>query len=140
MNRPHHHQPQHGNHPAVIKQQYDSYNVWEFENKWEAGLCGCKPASRCCFACFCPCCMGCKLASRLGETAIIGCCPCTLCYLRTKLRTARRIDGFCCGDLCSTWACGPCAATQLAFELDHQGLWEQEAAKKNKPVRNERYN
>lgn len=45
-----------------------------------------------CFACFCPCCMGCKLAKRLGESSAIGCCPCTLQYLRTKLRTARRIE------------------------------------------------
>lgn len=45
-----------------------------------------------CFACFCSCCMGCKLAKNLGETTIIGCFPCALGYLRTKLRTARRIQ------------------------------------------------
>ncbi len=45
-----------------------------------------------CFACFCPWCMGCKLASRLGESSIIGCCPGSLQYFRTKLRTARRIE------------------------------------------------
>ena len=33
-----------------------------------------------------------KLAGKLGETAAIGCCPGSLSYLRTKLRTARRIE------------------------------------------------
>jgi hypothetical protein len=45
-----------------------------------------------CFACFCPWCMGCKLAKHLGESTIIGCCPGSLQYFRTKLRTARRIE------------------------------------------------
>jgi len=36
--------------------------------------------------------MGCRLASRLGESSIIGCCPGSLQYFRTKLRTARRIE------------------------------------------------
>jgi hypothetical protein len=45
-----------------------------------------------CFALFCPWCMGCSLAKRLGESSIIGCCPGSATYLRTKLRTARRID------------------------------------------------
>ncbi len=45
-----------------------------------------------CFACFCPCCMNCKLAKHLGESSAIGCCPGSLSYLRTKLRTARRVQ------------------------------------------------
>ena len=45
-----------------------------------------------CYSCFCCCCMGCSLAKHLGETTIIGCCPFSTCYLRTKLRTARRIE------------------------------------------------
>ena len=45
-----------------------------------------------CFACFCPCCFGCKLAKYLGESSVIGCCPGSLSYFRTKLRTARRIE------------------------------------------------
>ena len=37
--------------------------------------------------------MGCKLAKYLGEASVIGCfLPCSLQYLRTKLRTARRIE------------------------------------------------
>ncbi len=95
-------------HPAVVKQQYDTHNVWRFEHQWSQELCTCKPAGRCkfknlyyltylleylgCFACFCPWCMGCKLASRLGEPSILGCCPGSTQYFRTKLRTARRIE------------------------------------------------
>ena len=45
-----------------------------------------------CFACFCPCCMGCKLAKNMGESSVIGCFPGSWFYLRTKIRAARRID------------------------------------------------
>jgi len=126
-------------HPAVVKQQYDAQNVWNFENKWRHDLCNCQPCGRCCFACFCACCMGCKLAKRVGETPVIGCCvPCTLCYVRTKLRTARRIDGSCCGDLCQSFpCCASCSANQLAHELDSQGLWDTSKTRKTHP-RNDR--
>jgi hypothetical protein len=108
-------------HPTVVKQQYDTHNVWHFENQWRAKLFGCKPMSRCklsrqnefieyicslvcqgCYACFCPCCLGCQLAKHLGETSIIGCCPCSVQYFRTKLRTARRIEVCSTNDYCST--------------------------------------
>ena len=45
-----------------------------------------------CFSCFCMCCMGCKLSKNLGESSIAGCWPGSVQYMRTKLRTARRIQ------------------------------------------------
>ncbi|CAF1042114.1 unnamed protein product [Adineta steineri] len=84
--------PNQSSHPSVVKQQYDNYNVWNFENQWRADLFACKPCGRCCGACICPCIIGCKLAKALGESSIIGCCPGSLSYFRTKLRTARRIE------------------------------------------------
>jgi hypothetical protein len=36
-------------HPAVVKQQYDTHNVWNFENHWRSELFDCKPMGRCKF-------------------------------------------------------------------------------------------
>ncbi|CAF0811303.1 unnamed protein product [Rotaria sordida] len=126
-------------HPAVVKQQYDPHNVWDFENQWRTKLFSCKPTGQCCFACFCSCCMGCKLSKRLGESAILGCFPCSLSYFRTKLRTARRIEGGCCGDYCASNFCMACTANQMANELESQGLWDAPKTRKTHP-RNERFN
>lgn len=135
MNR----QPYQTNHPAVVKQQYDSHNVWAFENPWRSELFDCKPWGQCCFACFCSCCMQCKLAKHLGESSWIGCCPGSLPYMRTKLRTARRIPGTCCGDSCASSFCSPCTANQLANELKSQGLWDLPKSRKTRP-QPDRYN
>ncbi|CAF1217170.1 unnamed protein product [Rotaria magnacalcarata] len=126
--------------PAVVKQQYDPERVWDFENRWRSDLFDCKPWSQCCLFCCCGCCMGCKLSKRLGESAIIGCCPCALPYFRTKLRTARRIEGGCCGDFCATNCCMPCAGNQLANELDSQGLWDDKKSRKTYPRNDNRSN
>ncbi len=37
----------HHNHPAVVKQQYDTQSVWDFENHWHNKLFSCKPMGRC---------------------------------------------------------------------------------------------
>jgi len=127
--------------PTVIKQQYDALNVWDFENEWQTKFCSCNPAGRCCFSCFCSCCMGCKLAKRIGEPAIIGCLPCSFPYLRTKLRTARRIEGYCCSDFCASCVCcNAFSATQMANELEAQGLWDvpKPPKRNNKHHRNDR--
>ena len=58
---------------------------WSRDFPWRLG----------CFACFCCCCMGCKVAKHLGETTIIGCLPCSIPYMRTKIRVARRIKVSC---------------------------------------------
>ncbi|CAF3332854.1 unnamed protein product [Rotaria socialis] len=126
--------------PAVVKQQYDAERVWDFENHWRSDLFDCKPWGQCCLFCCCGCCMGCKLSKRLGESAIIGCCPCALSYFRTKLRTARRIEGGCCGDFCATNCCMGCAGNQLANELNSQGLWEDQTSRKTYPRNDQRPN
>lgn len=108
-----------------------------------------------CFACFCCCCMGCKLAKHLGEATIIGCLPCSIPYLRTKIRVARRIkvscsvigsvhcllgysQGSCIGDCCASECCLPCVTTQIAAELESQGMWDPPKAVKTKQPANER--
>ncbi|CAF3677154.1 unnamed protein product [Adineta steineri] len=130
--------PNQSSHPSVVKQQYDNYNVWNFENQWRADLFACKPCGRCCGACICPCIIGCKLAKALGESSIIGCCPGSLSYFRTKLRTARRIEGSCCGDYWASACCGACVATQLSNELESQGLWDTKGKQRKTYPRNDR--
>ncbi|UJR14832.1 hypothetical protein I4U23_001817 [Adineta vaga] len=123
------------NHATAYKRQYDPHNVWDFENQWHTKLCSCSPIGRCCYACFCSCCMGRKLAKYSGENPFIGCMPCSLPYLRTKLRTARRIEGSCCEDYCASHYCMACTATQIANELESQGLWDVTKTSKSKQVR-----
>ncbi|CAF1351075.1 unnamed protein product, partial [Didymodactylos carnosus] len=107
----------------IITQHGQYHNVWEFENEWYSGLCKCKPAKRCCFAWFCYPCFMCKVAKQNGEEQWLGCCPCSLFGLRTKLRTARRIKGSLVGDCCVSSFCKCCTALQLANELESQGLF-----------------
>ncbi|CAF1212467.1 unnamed protein product [Adineta steineri] len=122
-------------HPAVLKHEYNPHNVWDFDKQWQTKFCSCQPTGRCIFACFCSCCMGNKLAKYMGEKGIIGCFPCSLPYLRTKLRTARRIEGSCCEDYWASNCCMACTATQLANELETQGLWDVSKTNKSKHVR-----
>lgn len=72
------------------------YNPWEFEHPWVRGLCNCTEQcdelcySFCCYPCF-----SCHLAWRLNESCWIACClPGYLAILRTKVRTAFRIEVF----------------------------------------------
>ncbi|CAF1205769.1 unnamed protein product [Adineta ricciae] len=129
--------PNNSSHPSVVKQQYDTHNVWNFENQWRTELFSCKPCSQFLCAWCCGMCFGCKIAKSMGESSIIGCCPGSLSYFRTKLRTARRIEGSCCGDYWATSCCGPCVANQIANELEFQGLWGNRATRKTHP-RNDR--
>jgi hypothetical protein len=45
-----------------------------------------------CFAFFCPCCFECKLQKRAGENMCTGLCPGATFALRSKIRTAFRIE------------------------------------------------
>jgi hypothetical protein len=45
-----------------------------------------------CFAFFCPCCFECKLFKRAGENMCTGMCPGGTYALRSKIRTAFRIE------------------------------------------------
>jgi len=89
-------------------------NVWEFEHPWSTTLCSCcQNTKECnsqlffphrqlfffnctiytgCFAFFCPCCFECKLYKRAGESMWTCCCPGGRFALRSKIRTAFRIE------------------------------------------------
>lgn len=84
-------------------------NVWEFEHPWSNTLCSCcTNVKQCnklfikisliyflfkgCFAFFCPCCYECKLYKRAGESMWTCCCPGARLALRSKIRTAFRIE------------------------------------------------
>jgi len=109
--------------PKVIQQQFDSQTVWHFDNHWSQSFCQCTPCSRCCFACFCFPCFMCKVSKNMGEHMCVGCCPLTSLAFRTKLRTARRIEGSFLGDCCAATFCSCFSALQLSHELETQGLW-----------------
>ena len=70
------------------------YNPWSFENAWSQGLCDCaENCEEACYGIFFYPCFSCHLAWRMNESCWITCCvPCSLAILRTKLRTAFRID------------------------------------------------
>lgn len=86
-------------HPDKIIQQPTPtipYNPWDFEYPWSRGLCSCKKqCDEACYALWCYPCFACQLAWRLNESCWITCCvPGSLAILRTKIRTAYRIDVF----------------------------------------------
>ncbi|CAF3914821.1 unnamed protein product [Rotaria sordida] len=98
-------------------------DVWQFEHPWSTTLCSCCTNMKlCCFAFFCPCCFEYKLYKQAGEN-ICGCmCPGSRFALRTKIRTAFRIEGDLCNDCCVSTFCPCCSAIQMARELYYQGL------------------
>ncbi len=87
-------------------------SVWEFEHPWSHKLCSCfTDVKQCkyylynykidlfrdyffsgCFAFFCPCCFECELYERAGESMWTCMCPGAGFALRSKIRTAFRIE------------------------------------------------
>ncbi|CAF4695915.1 unnamed protein product [Rotaria socialis] len=68
-------------------------SVWEFEHPWSHALCSCcTDGKQCCFAFFCPCCFEYALYKRAGETCWACLCPGARYALRSKIRTAFRIE------------------------------------------------
>ncbi|CAF3246135.1 unnamed protein product [Rotaria sp. Silwood2] len=68
-------------------------DVWEFEHPWSTKLCSCCANMKlCCFAFFCPCCFEYKLYKRAGENICSCLCPGSRFALRSKIRTAFRIE------------------------------------------------
>ncbi|CAF0929629.1 unnamed protein product [Rotaria sordida] len=98
-------------------------NVWDFEHPWSSKLCSCcADTSQCCFAFCCSWCFECRLFKRAGESMWISLNPCAKFALRSKVRTAFRIEGDLCEDCCASTFCPCCAAIQLERELIYQGL------------------
>ncbi|CAF1311750.1 unnamed protein product [Rotaria sordida] len=98
-------------------------NVWDFEHPWSSKLCSCcADTSQCCFAFCCSWCFECRLFKRAGESMWTSLNPCAKFALRSKVRTAFRIEGDLCEDCCASTFCPCCAAIQLERELIYQGL------------------
>ncbi|CAF1389615.1 unnamed protein product [Rotaria sordida] len=105
-----------------IQQQPTSnfqYNPWDFEYPWSHGLCGCtKQCDETCYSIWCYPCFICHLTWRMNESCWMTCClPGSLPILRTKMRTAFRIEGSYFSDFCVAECCPLCAALQMANEL-----------------------
>lgn len=91
-----------------------------------------------CYAFFCPCCFDCEVYKLAGESMWTCMCPGAKYALRSKIRTAFRIEvtdlarSFDCdsrswqGDLmhdcCATTFCACCSSIQLKRELQYQGV------------------
>ncbi|RNA10100.1 cornifelin -like protein [Brachionus plicatilis] len=99
-------------------------DVWDFENEWTEGLCGCcHNTNECCYAYFCCPCFTCRLYERAGESCCTPLCiPTSLVILRGKIRTAFRINGSICEDCLASSACPCCTAIQISNELYQQGI------------------
>lgn len=98
-------------------------NVWDFEHPWSHELCSCADdMKQCCFAFCCPCCFECKLYKRAGESIWTCMCPGANFALRSKIRTAFRIQGDLINDCCVTSCCPCCSSIQVNRELAFQGL------------------
>ncbi|CAF4043835.1 unnamed protein product [Rotaria sp. Silwood2] len=68
-------------------------NVWDFEHPWSSKLCSCcTNTPQCCFAFCCPCCFECRLFKRAGESMWTSLTPGARYALRSKMRTAFRIE------------------------------------------------
>ncbi|CAF1291943.1 unnamed protein product [Rotaria sp. Silwood1] len=98
-------------------------NVWDFEYPWSNKLCSCcTDMTQCCFAFCCLCCFECRLFKRAGENMWTSLAPGARYALRSKIRTAFRIEGDLCEDCCVSTCCPCCSVIQIERELHYQGL------------------
>ncbi|CAF3952826.1 unnamed protein product, partial [Adineta steineri] len=70
-------------------------HVWRFEHLWSHPLYSCcTDLKQCCYAFFCPWCYECNLFDRAGENLWTCICPGARYALRSKIRTAFRIENY----------------------------------------------
>ncbi|XP_070578322.1 cornifelin homolog A-like isoform X2 [Ptychodera flava] len=85
-------------------------DIWHCAGEPRSCMCGC---------CFLPCFL-CEVSARLDEPFCAGFWwPCGLTGLRTKMRLQHKIQGDVFQDVFYSTCCGPCAACQMARELDY---------------------
>jgi len=110
---------------SVTKQPGGSGDLYPFNGNWhQTELCGpfCKACPKSAMSCFCNPCFTARLTRRVGDH-LLTCClnPCSLMAVRTKVRTAYKIQGSLIEDCYTTVCCVcPCTAWQINHELDHQ--------------------
>ncbi|XP_053196046.1 placenta-specific gene 8 protein-like [Scomber japonicus] len=97
----------------AVTRQPGSYQ----ESEFQTGVCDiCDDCGTCCFGFFCHICMGCSIASDMGE-----CCLCGLGMpIRSVYRTRYNIKGSLCKDFLTTLFCGACATCQLKRDIDRR--------------------
>ncbi|XP_071963278.1 cornifelin homolog [Antedon mediterranea] len=73
--------------------------VEDSEREWKTSLIGCgDDFESFLLSVFCPLCVSCDIASRIGENNCIAIVPGGLLALRTRIRTKKNIKGTMCGD------------------------------------------
>ncbi|UJR14831.1 hypothetical protein I4U23_001816 [Adineta vaga] len=99
--------------------------LYPYSGQWHETLFGSfKPCPRSAYACLCGPCYLSQLSDRVGEHKL-ACCivPGTLLAIRTKVRTAYKIEGTLIKDCLVTSCCvGACASMQIEKELDHRNV------------------
>ncbi|CAF0878242.1 unnamed protein product [Adineta ricciae] len=109
----------------VAVQPRDLNYLFAFKNEWNRPLFSSfKPCPKSALACFCTPCYTAKVIDRTNDNYCTGFCnPWSLMALRTKVRTAFRIQGNLVEDcLVATCCTAPCAILQIDHELDCQGI------------------
>ncbi|XP_078473988.1 uncharacterized protein LOC144735459 [Lampetra planeri] len=92
---------------------------------WSSGLFSCyQDLYSCLLGCLCPCALIGGLASKMGESSMLG-CPCWMQVaanaMRASIRERYRISGSLCNDLLTLHCCLPCAACQMHREVSVRG-------------------
>ncbi|KAM3600377.1 uncharacterized protein V6R79_022494 [Siganus canaliculatus] len=105
---------------AVTRQPF---KFGEVQSEFQTGLCDCtKDCGVCVLGAFCHMCLGCSIASDMGE-----CCMCGVGMpIRSVYRTKYNIQGSMCNDFLVTFFCTPCASCQLKRDINlrkEQGIF-----------------
>ncbi|XP_068191499.1 placenta-specific gene 8 protein-like [Antennarius striatus] len=86
-------------------------------SEFQTGLCDtCDDCGTCCYGFLCYPCLGCSIASDMGE-----CCLCGLGMpIRSVYRTKYNIEGSMCSDFMTAMFCPLCATCQLKRDIDRR--------------------
>jgi len=99
-------------------------DLYPFTNNWQNTLFGSfKPCPKSAYACFCNPCYTAQLTERVGDhllTCLLD--RGVLMSIRTKVRTAYKIQGSLLEDCYTTCCACPCAAMQIEKELDYRNV------------------
>ncbi|XP_047426559.1 placenta-specific gene 8 protein-like [Mugil cephalus] len=84
---------------------------------FQSGLCNCcDDVGTCVYGYFCYMCLGCSIASEMGECF---CCGHSVA-IRSIYRTRYNIRGSLCEDFMVSTCCSPCASCQLKRDIDRR--------------------
>ncbi|XP_020376647.2 cornifelin homolog [Rhincodon typus] len=102
---------------TVIIQQPGS-GIPAANGQWSTGVCNiCDDMAVCCGGLFCPCFLGCYVASAYGESCCLGFLPGGMTALRTHMRITYGIQGTICQDAMMTTCCGLFEICRMTREM-----------------------